>query len=190
MSHAREESPPVAVSLASESTTEYTAPSSGFFSIRNGSKPYENSVAVSQSPSAAILAAIACIGVMRFAPPSGMTTDDAPIVESNISMSPFLEQILRSFIIASSRFESDPVNGSSNRPFSSKSATWALAVAVAPFVSKNAREMETIGFPRQNSSMRPASVTSATLAACRFSCAASESTASRSFGSITTAMRS
>ena len=110
---------------------------------------------------------------------------------SNISTRPFCEHTFRSFNI-SSHFSLTSFTSSLTRmlSFLFGISTATVVSWCAPLVSRNARERFTISFPLQESTRRGSSVTTATSVASRFSSAAYFRNCSRSFGSMTTAIRS
>ena len=143
---------------------------------------------VSVSPwSTGSFAAMAWTGVSWRAPPKGMTTVAAPMVESNHSLIPFLLHTLRSVTTA--------------RSFSSRVPVWvrgamadfftrAAACFSAPLEFRKSRDRSTMRLPCQSMVRRGASVTTATLVASRFSRWAMAIKALASWGASTTAIRS
>ena len=137
--------------------------------------------------STGILCIMVCIGVSCFDPPNGISTVPAPIVESNLSESPLLEQILRSPAIMAI--------ASSNLPLTSllspcPEGTSTSMCFSAPFEFRNSLEISTIAFPFHSITSLGSSVTTATFVASRFSEKASSLNLISSSGATTTAILS
>ena len=140
------------------------------------------------SPSTGSLATMAFWGVSWRAPPKGISTVAAPMVESNRSERPFLLQTFRSptmFFIFCSKVT--PAHwGCQTVPFS----MWTFWCFSAPLEFRNSRLMLTMDLPFHTMFRRFSSVTFATGVASRFSSVAMAMNLSTSSGASATAIRS
>ena len=158
-----------------------------------GLNPNANIVPVFVLPfNSGILEVIASGCVDRFLPPKGCITAQAPIDESKRSISPRWEQQLscESISVQADWSEADFPEGLERGESSDGASTRALATAVVPLVSKNARGKSTITSPRHFITSLPLSVTAATCLHSRFSSAAHFLKSSASSGETTTAILS
>ena len=83
------QSPPAATIFEHASTNEYAAPWYGLQSQRSGLNPNAIMLAVSVNPSTGSFWTETWVSVVCSSPPKGIRTVERPIVESNISISPF-----------------------------------------------------------------------------------------------------
>ena len=153
---------------------------------------------------------MASAGVSWRAPPKGMSTVAAPMVESKRSTRPLFEARLMSPMSAARDTSSESAShtasttGSVSSLVASKARSQALSAKLssagagtataacfgAPLLARNSRLTSTIVSPRQCMRTRGSSVTTATGVASRFSSWASAMKASTSSGASATAMRS
>ena len=152
------------------------------------------------SPSTGSLAIIACAGVSCRSPPKGITTEAAPMVESNLSARPLREQQRRLPISFASRSRSvscapksavKPGTCAASLAAScGRAGTLTRACFSAPLLARKLRAISTMVLPRQLMRRRGSALTWATTVASMFSAAAPARKRSASSAATTTAMRS
>ena len=153
-----------------------------------GSKPQAMREQVAVSPlSTGSLAHMAWGGVRWNLPPKGMSTVDAPTVESNFSERPRLEQTFRSEAKAVIP-EAKSAGTAGLSSLGAATLTWVCFSA--PLVSRKERARSTITLPRHSMTNRGSAVTSATTVVSRFSLAASSQKRGVSAAATTTAILS